>query len=78
MMNVSIPSPTTVRHIRDFFFTLSGAKLEISSNKPHKTIKKVGRKYEVLPVNSSFMSVLFSLPVIIHMAFVEEMLIKQM
>ena len=60
------------------FVTLAGAKFEISSHKAHKSIKKVGRKYEVALVNSSFMSVLFSLPVTIHMAFVEEMLIKQM
>ena len=56
------------------FVTLAGAKFEISSHTAHKAIKKVGRKYEVALVNSSFMSVLFSLPVTIHMAFVEEML----
>ena len=66
------------RDISGTFVTLAGAKFEISSHKTHKTIKKVGRKYEVAFVNSSFMSVLFSLPVTIHMAFVEEMLIKQM
>ena len=66
------------RDISGTFVTLAGAKFEISSHKAHKTIKKVGRKYEVALLNSSFMSVLFRLPVTIHMAFVEEMLIKQM
>ena len=66
------------RDISGTFFTLSGAKFEISSRKAHKTIKKVRRKYEVALVNSSFMSALFSLPVTIHMDFEEEKLIKQM
>ena len=64
------------RDISGTFVTLAGAKFEISSHKAHKTIKKVGRKYEVALLNSSFMSVLLRLPVTIHMAFVEEMLIK--
>ena len=66
------------RDISGTFVTLAGAKFEISSHKAHKTIKKFGRKYEVALLNSSFMSVLFRLPVTIHIAFVEEMLIKQM